>query len=249
MAIYCPDTLGLGITFSLFQVLQLSMLIFGGEIILFLVWFIFLVFLSPAGNPLSQWFLLFSFLYFNLKDNFWQMLLVLKQDNNSDVAVMWTLVISTAWQLIHCEESSVFSCRNKCICQRYQDVRFPTQKRSGWGSRYELRFLIYEAQVLHLSGNFSPPPSSPFSKSEVVYAYSVMLLFFLSIAPRAQNTRHSLSYMCLGVFSNGMKFLFPQKQERLGFLLVKPEIFHFSHLLSTFLSGRCPAFLSYIERL
>lgn len=46
------------------------MLIFGGERILYLACDLFLVFLSPAVNTLSQLYLLLSFLYFNLSENF-----------------------------------------------------------------------------------------------------------------------------------------------------------------------------------
>lgn len=113
-----------------------------------------------------------------------------------------------------------------------------------------MRFLICEAQVLGLSGNFFFSHLPPLANQKLFMPTLLCSFSFFQLpCVRAQNASHSLGYMCLGVFSNGMKFLFPQKQEKLGSLLVKPEIFHFSHLLSTFLSGRCLAFLSYIERL
>lgn len=171
---------------------------------------------------------------------------MLKDDNNNDEAVMWLLGILTAWQLIHCEESSFFSSRKKCICQRYQDVRFLHNRKLDGGAdiKWGFQFMKHKCWVSVII-LFSP--SYPFSKLKALYPYSVILIFFLPIAIRALNTSHSLSYICLGVSSNGMEFLFHQKQGRLWSSLVKPDILNLSCLLNTCLSGKC--FLSSVETL
>lgn len=60
------------------------------------------------------------------------MLSVLKQDNSSDVAVMWMLGILKAWQLIHYEESSDFFLQKKdAYVKGIEMSDFPHKRKLG----------------------------------------------------------------------------------------------------------------------
>lgn len=131
------------------------------------------------------------------------MLSDLKKGNSSDAVVMWMLGILTAWQLIHCEESSVvvvallggfffFSCRKEAYVKGIK-MSHLIHKRTGWEGSYVLsvkhKFCV---QVVTLS-------TFHFSKWGAGYPYFILLIGFLSVALCTQNTSYSFCYICLFV--------------------------------------------------